>query len=179
MEITITINGKPVQATVDDAVIREAMSEKTSEKTSEKMTGYERHEHGKYYLQKTDGDVRTDEEIDHPLDQKRYQAGNYYVSKEVAENNARADKLMRNLRRFAAEHGGCGKPAIAACCPSRGFDVTIKFADGLKTTTESPRVGAVYFKDEDTAQAALGAFRDELTWYFTEYDPMPEGWWDS
>jgi hypothetical protein len=29
-----------------------------------------------------------------------------------------------------------------------------------------------------TANAAIEAFRNELTWYFTEYDPMPEGWWE-
>lgn len=173
MEITITINGKPVQATVDDAVIREVMSEKKPEKKA----GYEKNVH--YYFQTSDGVVSSDTNVAHPTDDRRYQTGNYYSSEEVAEANIRADKLMRNLRRFAAEHGGCGKPAIAACIPSRGFDVTIKFANNdLITTNEAPRVGAVYFKDEDTAQAAIEAFRDELVWHFTEYDPMPEGWWE-
>lgn len=176
MEITITINGKPVQATVDDAVIREAMGEKKPEK----KTGYERHERGQYYFQATGGGVDVDDEIDHPVDRKRYQVGNYYTSQNVAVSNVRADNLMRNLRRFAAEHGGCGKPANAALVNSYKYDWTIEFQDGMiRPERDFPSAGSVCFKDKDTAQAAIESFRDELTWYFTEYDPMPEGWWDE
>lgn len=176
MEITITINGKPVQATVDDAVIREAMGEKKPEK----KTGYERRERGNYYFQATGGAVETDNEIELPVDRRRYQAGNYYASQKVAVNNARADNLMRNLRRFAAEHGGCGKPAIASCAPSKGFDWYIIYECGnIHSKRGFPGAGAICFKDSATAETAIDAFRDELTWYFTEYDPMPEGWWDE
>lgn len=176
MEITITINGKPVQATVDDAVIREAMSEKASEK----MTGYERHEHGLYYYQTTDGYVIRDDDIDSPVDLKRYQAGNYYSSEKVAKANARADSLMRNLRRFAAEHSGCGKPALNISPICNAPDWTITFFQGeISAIKCRPTAGTICFKTQADVHAAIVAFRDELTWYFTEYDPMPEGWWDS
>lgn len=174
MEITITINGKPVQATVDDAVIREAMGEKKPEK----KTGYEKETH--YYFQMTDGGVATDTDVDHPTDKERYASGNYYSSEGVARNNARADNLMRNLRRFAAEHGGCGKPGTAAYNGAKNYDWTVFCVEGVfRTKRAFPDVGAILFKDEDTAHAAIDAFHDELTWYFNEYDPMPEGWWDE
>lgn len=176
MEITITINGKPVQATVDDAAVREAMVEKKPKKE----TGYERHERGQYYLQTTSGDTKMDEEINHPLDQKRYQAGNYYASKAVAENNARADRLMRQLRRFAAEHGGCGRPKASNSTFINSHDWAICCVNGaIKARRILTPVGAALFKDEDAAKSAIEAFHDELMWYFTEYDPMPEGWWDE
>ena len=175
MEITITINGKPVQATVDDAVIREAMSEKTSEK----MTGYERNYRGQYYHQAASGTVEMESDSDHPLDNRRYQTGNYYTFKEVADNNARADRLMRRLRRFAAEHGGC------LCPKSRDLWMeayVIRYDGNLRASDVVnfwPATWGVLFVSKKSCEAAIEAFRDELTWYFTEYDPMPEGWWDS
>ena len=175
MEITITINGKPVQATVDDAVIREAMGEKKPEK----MTGYEKKAH--YYFHGTSGNVITDTDVDHPADKERYVSGNYYSFEEVARNNARADALMRQLRRFAAEHGGCVAPAKAAR-PHQGDAASIYYRDGGMNAARSdglPDAGKIWFASIDAAADAIKTFRDELTWYFTEYDPMPEGWWES
>lgn len=173
MEITITINGKPVQATVDDAVIREAMSEK--------MTGYERNYGGQYYYQAASGTVEMKDDTDYPIDYSRYLTGNYCASKEVAENNARADALMRQLRRFAAEHGGCVAPAKAAR-PHQGDAASIYYRDGKLSAARSdglPNAGNIWFASIDAAADAIKIFCGELFWYFTEYDPMPEGWWDS
>lgn len=175
MEITITINGKPVQVTVDDAAIREVMSEKASEK----MTGYERNNGGQYYYQATDGHVDSDNDDSHPADDRRYQTGNYYTFKEVADNNVRADSLMRNLRRFAAEHGG------GLCPKSREMWMeayVIRYDGNLRASDVVnfwPTTWGVLFVSKKSCEAAIEAFRNELTWYFTEYDPMPEGWWES
>lgn len=178
MEITITINGKPVQATVDDAVIREAMGGKKPEK----KTGYERESklNDYYYLSSLCG-VDADVESNVAVDDRRFNVGNYFTCRKVAENNARADALMRQLRRFAAEHGGCGKPSVASSAPSKGFDSTIVYAANcvMAIGGERAKVGGIYFKDIETARAAIENFHDELMWYFTEYDPMPEGWWDE
>lgn len=176
MEITITINGKPVQATVDDAVIREAMGEKKPEK---KM-GYERNYGGQYYYQATVGCVDSVDDTSHPADDRRYLTGNYYSSEEVAKANARADALMRQLRRFAAEHGGCVSPAHLNEGNCSGYTI---FKDGAEikvcATCRHTDFGEILFPSAETANAAIEAFRDELTLYFTEYDPMPEGWWDE
>lgn len=176
MEITITINGKPVQATVNDAVIREAMGEK-----KEKKTGYERNASGDYYFVTSSGGMESEPDVGAGGDDYRYNVGNYYTAEEVANNNARADKLMRNLRRFAAEHGGCVAPAKAAR-PHQGDAASIYYRDGGLGAARSdglPDAGKIWFTSIDAAADAIKTFRDELTWYFTEYDPMPEGWWDE
>ena len=169
MEITITINGKPVQATVDDAVIREAMGEK--------KTGYERNEGNSYYIVLEHGDVQvSNDELS--LDDVRYKVANYYSDFAVAQNNARADKLMRQLRRFAAEHGGCVPPK-KTIKSSVGHSI---YWDGKKPDVCSgcvPDFGRMWFASNNAAYSAIVAFHDELMWYFTEYDPMPKGWWDK
>lgn len=175
MNIPVNVNGVTVEIPIDDAVIEEAI---VAKKKKEKKTGYERIPNGQYYhYQDTRGDVEMDGEFNHPLDQTRYQAGNYYASIEVAENNARSDKLMRQLRRFAAEHGGC-------LCPKSRDRVkeayVIRYDGNLRASNVVnfwPTTWGVLFATKESCEEAIKAFRDELTWYFTEYDPMPEGWW--
>lgn len=177
MEITITINGKAVQATVDDAVIREAMGEKKQEK----KTGYEREiKPNDYYYLSSLGGVDSDVESNVAVDDRRFNVGNYFTCRKVAESNARADALMRQLRRFAAEHGGCVSPAHLREGNCSGYTL-FKDDAGIKvcSTCGYTDFGEILFPSAETAKAAINAFRDELTWYFTEYDPMPEGWWDE
>lgn len=177
MNVPVTVNGVTVEIPIDDAVIEEAIEAK---KKKEKKTGYERNSNGEYYFSMTRGDVDKDRDFNIDVDGARYETGNYYTSEKVADNNARADALMRQLRRFAAEHGGCGKPAIALCVPSKGFDWYIVCENGnIRSKCGFPGTGIICFKDINIANAAIEAFRDELTWYFTEYDPMPEGWWED
>jgi hypothetical protein len=176
MEITITINGKPVQATVDDAVIREAMGEKKPEK----KTGYERESklNDYYYLSSLCG-VDSDVESNVAVDDRRFNVGNYFTCRKVAESNARADALMRQLRRFAAEHGGC------LCPKSRGMwteAYVIRYDGNLSASVVYSfwdTTWGVLFVSKKSCEEAIEDFRDELMWYFTEYDPMPEGWWDE
>lgn len=75
--------------------------------SEEKKTGYERMpESDIYYYANPKGDVDTTVEDCYDVDNECYESANYYSSETVAENNARADKLMRQLRRFAVEHRG-------------------------------------------------------------------------
>ena len=175
MNVPVNVNGVTVEIPIDDAIIEEAIEAK---KKKEKKTGYERNYGGQYYYQTADGDIGSVNDTSHPADNRRYQTGNYYTFKKVAGNNARADALMRNLRQFAAENGGCGKPNIASCAPTKGFDWYIIYKNGnIHSKCGFPGAGVICFKDNNIANAAIEVFRDELTWYFTEYDPMPEGWW--
>lgn len=175
MNVPVNVNGMTVEIPIDDAIIEEAIEAK---KRKEKKTGYERNPNGPYYYSMTRGDVDKDNDFNIDVDSARYEAGNYYTCQEVADNNVRADNLVRQLRRFAAEHGGCGKPVAATYVGTKDYDWTVCCAEGvIQTRRDFPNIGVIHFKDEDTANAAIEAFRDELTWYFTEYDPMPEGWW--
>ena len=137
----------------------------------EKKTGYERvAESDIYYYANPKGDVDTTFEDCYDVDNECYESANYYSSGTVAENNARADKLMRQLRRFSVEHRECGvnlnntetaKHYIYYDCVRDELRTTYTFYAGV--------FGVIYFDSEETAQAAIDEFRDELIWYFTEY----------
>ena len=139
--------------------------------SEEKKTGYERvPKNGKYFYEFGKGDVESDIEDCYDIDDEYYESANYYSDKTVAENNARADKLMRQLRRFAVEHRGHGvdfnstetaKHYIYYDCIHDELDITFTFFARV--------FGMVYFDSEETAQAAMDTFHDELIWYFTEY----------
>ncbi len=174
MNVPVNVNGVTVEIPIDDAVIEEAIEAK---KRKEKKTGYERNPNGVYYFSATCGKVEKDRDFNIDVDGARYETGNYYTSEKVAENNARADALMRQLRRFAAEHGGC-------LCPKSRESVmeayVIRYDGNLRASDVVnfwPTTWGALFTSKESCEAAIEAFRDELMWYFTEYDPMPEGWW--
>ena len=139
--------------------------------SEEKKTGYERvPESDIYFYANTKGDAETACEDCYDVDDEYYESANYYSDKTVAENNARADKLMRQLRRFSVEHRGHGvdfnstetaKHYIYYDCIHDELDITFTFFARV--------FGMVYFDSEETAQASIDKFRDELIWYFTEY----------
>ena len=159
---------------IENKEIEVEISEKEYKKlhpSEEKKTGYERvPKRGDYFYESGKGDVGTDIEDCYDIDDEYYASANYYSDKTVAENNARADKLMRQLRRFSVEHRGNGvdfnstnteKYCIYYDCIHDELDITFTFF--------ARAFGMVYFDSEETAQAAIDEFRDELIWYFTEY----------
>ena len=139
--------------------------------SEEKKTGYERvPESDIYFYANTKGDVETACEDCYDVDDEYYESANYYSDKTVAENNARADKLMRRIRRFAVEHRGNGvnlnDTNIMKYCiyySYRNKEIEIRY------TVMAKNFGVIYFDSKETAQAAIDKFHDELIWYFTEY----------
>ena len=104
------------------------------------------------------------------IDNEYYELANYYSDKTVAENYTRADKLMRQLRRFSVEHRGNGvnfndmnTKKFCIYYDYRNNELEPDFLFSEKA------FGAIYFDSEETAQAAIDEFHDELIWYFTEY----------
>ena len=159
---------------IEDREIEIEISEEEYKKlqpSEEKKTGYERvPKSSVYFYAHTNGDVETDCEDYYNVDDEYYESANYYSDKTIAENNARADKLMRQLRRFSVEHRGNGvnlnstetaKHYIYYDCVRDELRTTYTFYAGV--------FGMVYFDSEETAQAAIDEFHDELMWYFTEY----------
>jgi hypothetical protein len=103
-------------------------------------------------------------------DDNLYEAADYYSDKIVALNNARADKLMRQLRRFAAEHR---EVKIDFNNPSQD-KWSICYDHSYNELTVAPwtfvqHFGFIYFDFEAVARLAIDTFHDELVWYFTEY----------
>ena len=159
---------------IEDREIEVEISEEEYKKlhpSEEKKTGYERVAKPSVYFYVSYNDkVDTTIEDCYDVDDECYESANYYSSETVAENNARADKLMRQLRRFSVEHRKCGvdfnstetaKHYIYYDCIRDELRTTYTFYAGV--------FGVIYFDSEEAAQVAIDEFHDELIWYFTEY----------
>lgn len=136
-----------------------------------KKTGYERVElYNTYYYDDCNGSVCNESEEQHNCDNISYDGANYYSDKTIAKNNARADKLMRQLRRFAVEHRknntnwhNNSQHKYYIYYDYLGNDLIIDFVQSTRD------FGCIYFDTKEIAQAAIETFNDELIWYFTEY----------
>ena len=156
---------------IDNKEIEIEISQEELNKLQPKNTGYERVDEGDvYYYVNYRRDVKEaidyKDESDHTVDF----TANYYSSKTVAENNARTDQLMRQLRRFAVEHrekeinwsnDGQMKHFIAY-----NYDEAEIITD---YDTDYRFFGNIYFDSQESVKAAIKEFYDELIWYFTEY----------
>lgn len=165
MKAKLIIEGKEIEIEISEEEYKKLQL------SEEKKTGYERvPESDIYFYANSRGYAETACEDYYDVDNEYYESANYYSDKTVAENNARADKLMRQLRRFSVEHRGYGidfnstetaKHYIYYDCVRDELRTTYTFYAGV--------FGVIYFDSEETAQAAIDKFRDELIWYFTEY----------
>lgn len=137
-----------------------------------KKTGYERaEEETRIYYVGYDGKVNDLFDNRRDVVNDAYITGNYYSDRTVAKNNARADELMRQLRRFAVEHREnsiywskdyCNaKWSIIYDCPNNRV-ISRKHWDARE-------LFVVYFDSKEMAELAIETFHDELIWYFTEY----------
>lgn len=164
MKAKLVVEGKEFDIEISDPKLQELVEKK-------KQTGYERVEEGVIYfyncLPAGSASVYEDlSDISHAL----YDSANYYSNKTIAENNARADRLMRLLRRFAVEHRekelNWKNVKQDKCCISYDFrydNILIEDYRSIKG------FGRIYFDSKEAARLAIETFRDELIWYFTEY----------
>ena len=159
---------------IEDKEIEVEISEEEYKKlqpSEEKKTGYERvPKRGDYFHESGKGDAESEIEDCYDIDNEYYESANYYSDKTIAENNARADKLMRQLRRFSVEHRECGVD-FNSTNTEKHYIYYDCIHDELRTvfTFYAKTFGTILFDSEETAQAAIDEFRDELIWYFTEY----------
>ena len=164
-EILIEVDGKKIKAFVEDDVYKELTQ-------PVKKTGYERatKEDTTYYFDNGGGYVGDSYDPYPETDgNNAYKAANYYTSKNVAENNVRADKLMRQLRRFAVEHREKDLDWENDC--QNKYQILFDH-DENRLCVESNQFMhyySIYFDTRETAQLAIDTFKDELLWYFTEY----------
>lgn len=169
MKVELKANGKTVQVemTEEQAKILGLVEDKPK-------TGYERREecnNKKYYFVNTI-DLVIENENTVLFDQNRYDVGNYYSDKTIAENNARADRLHRQLRQWQ----GLNDKAITKK-DWKGYDVIKYNIDYdyltnrllVRWTGRYRKLNVVYFTSEEKAEKAIKVFEDELLWYFTKY----------
>lgn len=165
MKAKLIIEGKKIEIEISEEEYKKLQP------SEGKKTGYERvPESDIYFYAHSGGYVGTASEDYCNIDNEYYELANYYSDKTVAENNARADKLMRQLRRFAVEHRECGVSFNDT--NAKKYYICYDYAsDELEVSSVvfSKNFGAIYFDSEETANAAIDEFHDELMWYFTEY----------
>lgn len=162
---------KNAKLIIDGKEIEVLISEETLEKlTNKRTTGYERVRYDSTYYTDSCGKVITFEEYATIFDEEMYKSGNYYSDSDVANNNVRADNLMRQLRRFAAENR---KEYID--WENKNQDKYYLRYDYLNKKIYVGLIqsfrdfGQIYFDTKDIAELAMEKFKNELLWYFTEY----------
>ena len=161
---------------IEDKEIEIEISEEEYKKlhpSEEKKTGYGRvPENSEFYYEHSRGDVEASIDEYCNIDDKYYESANYYSSETVAENNTRADKLMRQLRRFSVEHRE--REVDFNNTNTEKYYIYYNYdyeSDELWVSSVfySKSFGTIYFDSKETANAAINEFHDELVWYFTEY----------
>ena len=167
MKVELKANGKTVQVemTEEQAKILGLVEERS-------RTGYERVEvEETYYLVEVDDEI-TNMKHNGQLDRDCYGVGNYYSNKTIAENNARADRLLRHLRQWQAQNDepisvedwnneSKKKWFIIYSYSSEEMYAEYYYIMRLPNT--------IYFATKEKAEEAIEVFKDELIWYFTEY----------
>ena len=165
MQVELKANGKTVQVemTEEQAKILGLAEERS-------RTGYERVEvEETYYLVDVDDEI-TNMKHNGQLDRDCYDVGNYYSNKTIAENNARADRLLRQLRQWQAlndksisekDWNDESKKKWFIIYSSEEMYAEYYYIMRLPNT--------IYFTTKEKAEEAIEVFKDELIWYFTEY----------
>ena len=166
MKAKLIIEDKEIEIEISEEEYKKLQP---SEKKGE--TGYERVTEGDYfYYESCRGNAESSIDEYCYIDDEYYASAYYYSSKTVAENNARADKLMRQLRRFSVEHRERGvnlndtntkKYYICYDYENNELGATFTFVGRV--------FGIIYFDSEEAVNTAINEFHDELIWYFTEY----------
>jgi hypothetical protein len=167
MKAKLVVEGKEFPIEILDPELEKLI------KPQKKKTGYERVEDGQSFWHIENGAIMPCRDVHGDCDvQSIYDGANYYSNFEVANNNARADKLMRQLRRFAVKHRekelnwldqNQKKYAIS-------FDPEINMLSTDYWISTSSEFWTMFFDSEETAELAIKTFKDELLWYFTEYE---------
>lgn len=169
MKVTINANGKTVQVEMTEEQLKELGVIKERSRT-----GYERVKKDEtYYVIDTEyNSMSKITEFNDQEDEQCYNAGNYFNDKIIAENNARADKLLRCLRQWQAQND---KPISISDWKNEGiikYFIAYNYRSSLFEIGRCSRrrePNIIYFTTKDKVSKAVKNFRDELEWYFTEY----------
>ena len=164
----LIIDGKEIEIMISE----DELNKWDKLSATNKMTGYERARYGStYYTENCGTAVACTEYTEYSKScGKAYESGNYYSDPDVAINNARADNLMRQLRRFAIENR---KVNIDWDNDTQDkYHLRYDYLNKeiyIAASTNSRDFVQIYFDTGETAKLAVEKFKDELLWYFTEY----------
>ena len=170
MKVEIKANGKTIEAEISKEQAKELGL------IANNNTGFEQVEYrDEYYSVNVLGGVDDTCDVGLITDKAAYFDGNYYSDEKIAENNAKADRLLRKLRQWQAlndepvskKDWDKEKWTIGYnhCKDGSGHDIGLEPRCFLKIHN----FGTVFFTTREKAEEAIKTFEDELTWYFTEY----------
>jgi len=141
------------------------------EEKAKKKTGYERVREGEKYWNTRGGAFLDDDNFLNVL----YLHGDYFNDKKLAENIARAEQLKYQLRRYAALNGGIPSPKDWENLEREKNYILYDYVDdklGVYDRQVLKEIGQIYFKNKEVCEKAIEIFKDELIWYFTEFEEM-------
>ena len=155
MKVQITANGQTI-----DAELTAEQAEKLG-LTEKKKTGWERAKNREYFNIYTTGNVN-DYVDDAVADGQRYEYGNYFTDKALAEKMAKRIGLMLRMQRWADEHNEkinwdnheSYKYHLYYDYMSEGLFVS------LICITQN--IGQIYFSSRELAEQAIEIFGDEI-----------------
>ena len=168
-KLVLSMEGKELNIPVEltEAQIRRIF---LAAQSDEKMHGWEKPEEGDHFFYE-DGLNRVQSGIVNNNSKAQvemlYEAANCYSSEIIAQNMARGDILIRNLRRFAAET----RTNAVAFYENGGYTITYNYQDScLEIGMTGPwmALGDIIFETEELAREAINKNAEELIWYFTE-----------
>ena len=178
MKVELKMNDKSVQAEISEGQLKELglveQLKKLGLLEERSRTGYERVKKDEmYYVINTKVDSMINvKEFKDETDEQYYNIGNYYNDKVIAENIARADRLLRQLRQWQAANDKV--ISISDWKNDNIFKYHIEydcFNDFLFVvyTTRFRTPNTIYFTSGEKAEEAIEVFKDELKWYYTKY----------
>ena len=162
MKAKLVVEGKEFPIEILDPELQKLLA-------PQKKTGYERVDIDGNFFSEYGGQAVRIKSCD-DSHKSLYTSANYYSDETVAQNNARADKLMRQLRRFAVEHR---KNELGWSDTSqRKYYIYYDYMRNeliIDHFLYCRNFCDVYFDTQELAEIALDGFKEELIWYFTEY----------
>lgn len=168
MQVELKANGKSIQAEISEEQLKELGLVEDKPKT-----GYERVDEDESYF--VDDTINDGHEVlggRTLVNNLYYINGNYYNDKTIAENNARADRLLRCLRQWQAQNdkvisvSDWKNDKINKYCFAYNYSLN-ELNIGIERKLRRPN--AIYFSTSQKTEEAIEVFKDELLWYFTEY----------
>lgn len=172
MKITAEYKGKQVTFDVPDETLDKLIEE------PKKKTGWEKPEKRQVYWHIGYQDALFESNwTNHPVDHERFDSGNCFTSKELAENIARYTSLDRRIRRRIAE--------ICEPVDWNNTDQSKYCIHGYHHPNKMFELGVEQYAqyhyglwacDSSThAEQIIKEFKDELTWYFTKFKGRMDG----
>ena len=177
MKVELKVNDKSVQAEISEEQLKETILFEQLKKLGliedKPRTGYERVEKGEmYYLVDIYNNIMRVTEDNDQGDEQCYNTGNYYNDKVIAENNARADRLQRCLRQWQAANDKVISISDWKNDEINKYFITYNYRSSLfeiGRSSQRREPNIIYFTTKGKVTEAIKNFRNELEWYFSEY----------